>query len=239
MTLIEDEDVVQAFAADRADQALGEGIVPGGARGDQDLADAHVCDSASELVTIDRVPIAEQILGRRIIGKSVDHLACRPGGGRVVGDVDLDEFAAIVAEDDEGKEQAEGEGGAHEEIGGGDLGEMGLMEGAPSRGMPRGSPPHVLGDRELSHIVAEEPKLGLDAATAPGGILASHAANQVPDLAIDRRGPPSSTSWISAPPEPETTSMPGRKSGGGRHQENRTTRPPDELQDGTPRKAPP
>src|SRR5207247_368205 len=114
MTLIEDEDedVVQAFAADRADQALGEGILPGGARGDQDLADAHVCDSASELVTIDRVPIAA----------------------------------------------------------------------------------HVLGDRELSHIVAEEPKLGLDAATAPGGILASHAANQVPDLAIDRRAPGSPSS---------------------------------------------
>jgi len=31
MTLIEDDDVVQAFAADRADQAFGEGILPGGA----------------------------------------------------------------------------------------------------------------------------------------------------------------------------------------------------------------
>src|SRR3989442_6036128 len=116
MTLIEDDDVVQAFSADRADQAFGEGILLGGARGDEDLADAHVRDSASALVIIDRVPISEQILGRRFIGKSVEHLAGRRRGGRVVCDVDVDEFAAIVAEDDESKEQAESEGRDHEEI---------------------------------------------------------------------------------------------------------------------------
>jgi hypothetical protein len=33
----------------------------------------------------------------------------------------MDELAAIVAEDEEGKEQAEGEGRDHEEIDGGDL----------------------------------------------------------------------------------------------------------------------
>src|SRR5213083_2575112 len=198
MTLIEDDDVVQAFAADRADQAFGEGILPGGAGGDEDLTDSHLRDSASERVTIDRVPVAEQIFRSRLIGKGVDHLTCRPRGGRVGGDVDMDEVAAIVAEDEEGKEQAEGEGRDHEEIDGGDLAEMGLEEGAPGRGRPRGSPPHVLGDRELSHIVAEEPKLGLDAATAPGGILASHAANQVTDLAIDRRAPGGSEFVISS-----------------------------------------
>src|SRR5256885_7630387 len=74
MALIEDDDVVQALPADRADEPLREGILPGGAGGDADLADAHVCDSARELVTIDRVPIAKHIRGRRFIGKSVDHL---------------------------------------------------------------------------------------------------------------------------------------------------------------------
>src|SRR2546428_1944240 len=201
MTLIEDDDVVQAFTADRADQAFGEGILPGGAWGDEDLVDSHVRDSASEVVTIDRVPIAEHIFGRRFIGKSVEHLASRPHGGWVGGDVDMDEVAAIVAEGEEDKEQAEGEGGDHEEIDGGDLAEMRLKEGAPGRGRPRGAPPHVLGNRELRHIVAEEPKLGLDAAAAPGGILASHAANQVTDLAIDRRAPRGARSWHSAPGE--------------------------------------
>ena len=35
-------------------------------------------DLASELVTIDRIPVAEQIFRSRLIGKSVDHLTCRP-----------------------------------------------------------------------------------------------------------------------------------------------------------------
>src|SRR5207302_8816775 len=110
MTLIEDDDVVQAFAADRVDQAFGEGILAGGGRGDEGLTDSDSRDLASERVTIDRVPVAEQIFRRRLIGKGVDHPTCRPRGGRVGGDVDMDELAAIVAEDEESKEQAEGEG---------------------------------------------------------------------------------------------------------------------------------
>ncbi len=75
MALIERDDVVQAFPADRADQAFGERILPWGAPGDEDLANTHVCDSARELVTIGRVPIAEHVRGRRFIGKRVPHLA--------------------------------------------------------------------------------------------------------------------------------------------------------------------
>src|SRR3989454_10136034 len=131
MALIEDDDVVQALPADRADEPLREGILPGGAGGDADLADAHVCDSARELVTIDRVPIAKYIRGRRFIGKSVDHLACRPRGSRVGGDVDMDELAAIVAKHDEAEEQTEGQRWDHEEIDGGNLRQVGLQEAAP------------------------------------------------------------------------------------------------------------
>jgi hypothetical protein len=52
----------------------------------------------------------------------------------VAGDVDMDEFAAIVAEDDEGKEQ---EGRDHKEPDGADLVLMGLQEGTPGWGGPR------------------------------------------------------------------------------------------------------
>ena len=39
VAFVEDEDVVEALAADRADDALCEGILPGGAWGGEDLAD--------------------------------------------------------------------------------------------------------------------------------------------------------------------------------------------------------
>ena len=132
MTLIEDDDVIQTFPADRADQAFREGILPGGARGDEDFADAHGRDAASEGITIDRVPIAEQIFGRRVVGEGVDHLAGRPRGGRVIGDIDMDESPAVVTKNDEAEEQTEGQRGDDEEIDGGDLFQVGLQEAAPS-----------------------------------------------------------------------------------------------------------
>ena len=55
----------------------------------------------------------------------------------MVGDIDMYQFAAIVAEDDEGEEQAEGEGGDHEEVDGHGFVEMRLKEGAPGWGRPR------------------------------------------------------------------------------------------------------
>jgi len=134
MPLVEHDEVVEAFPTDGADEAFGVGILPGGARGDEDLTDTHVGDAPSELVPIDRVAISEQIPGRRFIGKGVDHLACRPPGGGMAGDVDMNEFAAIVAENDEGKEQAKSEGRDHEEIDGRDLTQMSGQEGAPGRG---------------------------------------------------------------------------------------------------------
>ena len=45
VAFVEDEDVVEALAADRADDALCEGILPGGAWGGEDLADPHTLDS--------------------------------------------------------------------------------------------------------------------------------------------------------------------------------------------------
>src|SRR3989454_10595334 len=103
---------------------------------------------------------------------------------------------------------------------------MRLKEGAPGRGRPRGAPPHVLGNRELRHIVAEEPKLGLDAAAAPGGILASHAANQVTDLAIDRRGPGGARSWFSAAGELKSPAVAGGERGGVGGKHSRGAPPP-------------
>ena len=55
---------------------------------------------------------------RRVLRKGLDQLARCPDGGGVIGDVEVEEFAAIVAEDDEDEEQAEREGGDNEEVDG-------------------------------------------------------------------------------------------------------------------------
>ena len=82
-----------------------------GARGDADLVDPHPLDSPRELRAVDRVSITKQQPWSRIVWERLDDLLGRPDRGGVIRDVDLDECATVMPEDDEGAEQAVGEGG--------------------------------------------------------------------------------------------------------------------------------
>jgi hypothetical protein len=64
VAFVEHDDEIEAFAADRADDALDEGILPGSARCDDDLANAHTLDPALEVSAVDGIAIAEQVSGR-------------------------------------------------------------------------------------------------------------------------------------------------------------------------------
>src|SRR5260370_12818789 len=52
VTLVEDDDVIQTFTADRTDETLGVGVLPGGSRGSDDLRDSHRSNSITECRTI-------------------------------------------------------------------------------------------------------------------------------------------------------------------------------------------
>ena len=93
MPFVDHDDVIEAFPTNRPDDALGEGILPGGARRDEDLGHFQAFDSPSEHVAVDSVPIAEQVLGRGFFREALDKLAGGPGGGGVVSDVDMGEFS--------------------------------------------------------------------------------------------------------------------------------------------------
>jgi hypothetical protein len=163
------EDVVEALAADRADDTLREGVLPGCAWGGGDLADRHTFDSPPELIAGDTVSITEQVGRSRIIRERLDKLAGGPGCRGMVGDVEVDGQAAVVAKDDEGEQQAEGEGGDDEEVDRDELSGVRRKEGAPRGRWPRRGPVHVLGDGQLGDLVADQSEFGLDAAAAQVG----------------------------------------------------------------------
>ena len=106
VVFVEHDDEIEAFAANGADDALGEGILPGSARCDDDLANAHALDPALEISAVDGIAIAEQVGGAGLVRERVDDLLSRPGGGGLVGDADVEEFSAVVAEYDKAEEQA-------------------------------------------------------------------------------------------------------------------------------------
>ena len=64
-------------------------------------------------------------------------------------DVEVEEFAAVMAEDDEDEEQAKGEGRDEEEVDGDDLSGMRGEKRAPRGRRPRRRPMHVLRDRQF------------------------------------------------------------------------------------------
>src|SRR2546425_12605282 len=98
---------------------------------------------------------------------------------RVVGDVDVEEFVAVMPEDDDREERTESENRHEEEIDGGDVWGLRGEKSAPRGRRPRRCPAHVLGDGQLGDLVAEQGEFGLDAAAAPGRILLGHASDQV------------------------------------------------------------
>jgi len=187
MPFVEDDDVIEAFPSNRPDDALGEGILPGRSRGNEDLAHPQAFHPPCEHVAVDGVSIAEQVLGRCLFWEALDKLLSGPGGGGVVGDVDVDEFSTVVAKDQESEEQVEGEGRDDEEVDGDNLVDKRPKEGAPRRGGSRREATHVLGNGEPGDLIAEEPEFSLDPAPAPGWVLSGHAADQRAEFKIERR----------------------------------------------------
>ena len=133
----EHDDVIEAFASNRADDPLGEGILPGRAWGDEHLTNPHRLGSPCERSAIDSIAITEQVGRSRIVWACLDDLPRSPGCRWMVRDVDMDEFTAVVAQDDEHEEQTEGEGGHEEEVDSNDVPGVRGEKGAPRRRRPR------------------------------------------------------------------------------------------------------
>src|SRR3989449_11442470 len=144
MPFVEHDDVIEAFPSNRPDDSLGERFLPGRSRCEEDLPNPQPFCPPYEHIAVVGVPIAEQVLGRCLFRKALDQLVGGPGGGGVVGDVDMDQLSPVVSKDQESEEQVEGEGGDDEEVDGDNLADMRPKEGAPRRGGSRREAPHVV-----------------------------------------------------------------------------------------------
>ena len=80
VALAENDDVVEAFQTDRADETLGIGILPGGLGRGEHFLDAHALHSIAECLAVDTVAVANHVLGRRVLRESFDDLLGSPAG---------------------------------------------------------------------------------------------------------------------------------------------------------------
>ena len=94
---VENDHVSQAFSPDRSDQPFNIRRLPRRSEGCSNLLDAHVLDSLSNIIAVDRVAIPNEIFRRLIPRERFDQLLRRPYSCRVLGDVEMNDTTTVMA----------------------------------------------------------------------------------------------------------------------------------------------
>src|SRR5207244_13027425 len=121
----QNEDMVQTLPPDRADEPLREGILPRAVGRREDFADPHALNASPKRRPVDAVAIAEEVGRRGVVRERVDELLGGPGGGGMLGHVEVEDAAALVGQHDEDEEDVQVSGGNGEEVDRDEVADMG------------------------------------------------------------------------------------------------------------------
>jgi len=114
----QNEDMIETFAPDRADEPFGEGVLPRAVGRGQHFMDPHALHSVLERVTVYAVAIAEEIERRGVVREGIHDLLGGPEGGGMLGyiEVEVEDAPAVVGEYDEDEEHSQARAGDGEEV---------------------------------------------------------------------------------------------------------------------------
>lgn len=114
--LVENNDVIETISAYGSDNSFNEGILPWRARRCDNPLDIQTSYPTLNLLTINRIPITQQIAWSGIERKFLHQLRCCPLGSRVVCHVEVHNPATVMAKHDEYIEHSKSGGGHCKEI---------------------------------------------------------------------------------------------------------------------------
>src|ERR1035441_99804 len=152
VSLIEHDNVVQTPAADRAHQPFDVRRLPGRARGDPDFLQSQSLGAALEEPAVNAVAVAQQVLRGRCERKGFPELLSRPSCRSSRYDIEVQNAAAMMRQDNKDVEEVKVEGGDDEEVDRHHAAEVIAEESLPVLG--RGSADswdHVFGDGALGN----------------------------------------------------------------------------------------
>ena len=187
MSFVEDDDMIEALAADGSDKAFAVRILPGRPWRTHDFFDVHVVDAISKDRTVDGITITNQKSRHLIEWERFNDLLRGPLRRRMSGDVEVHDLSPVVAQDDESEQDAKRRRGDGKVVDRDDISNMVVQEGSPCRRGRFAKTDSVLVYRRLGDDVAEKREFGLDAWRSPQRILAGHALDQPSDLGFDPR----------------------------------------------------
>lgn len=194
---VQDDQMTEAFAADRAEQPLRMAVLPGRIRHGRPVSDSHRAQAATEDQAIGAVIIAHQMSRPLVPWKGLGELARQPQSGRMIGDLDMRDFAPSQREHDEGVKPAEAKRRHAEHVYRRDLAGISPEEGQPARRRSAARAAHAAGHARLGDAKAELQELEMNARRAPAEIFGAHPANETDELAIDPR--PGTTARLAPP----------------------------------------
>ena len=181
MAFIERDDMVQQVAAAASHPALRRAILPGAFEGSANRMDAQGANSDGDFQSVLGIAIEKQKPGSGIKGKGFAQLLDDPQASGVLGDVEVQNASAFVADDEEAIEYAERDRRNRKEIHRGDGFLVVAKKGKPALARPRipRRSFHPAGDGSFGNIETEHEEFTVDAGSAPGGVLGDHLEDQI------------------------------------------------------------
>jgi hypothetical protein len=98
MLLVQHDHMVKRVSPDTADDPLTIGTLPRRSRGDFDLFNTHVAYSILKRLSVDRVPIPQEIPRGGVPWEGIHELLGRPLGGGVLGDIKMHDATTLVSQ---------------------------------------------------------------------------------------------------------------------------------------------
>ena len=198
--LIQDDDVIEALAPHGADDSLGDGVRARGPDRREQGRGPERPGACGKVRAVGAVTVPDKLAGGPAPRRRLDELTPDPGGGRVRGDVDMDQLTPVVGDEHQNVEGSKRQGGHGEQVGGPDLGPVVGEEGTPRLARWADGPmPAMAANRAIADRSAELEEFAPDPFGAPDGILARHGRNELPNL----RSEPWPTTTRARLPAPE------------------------------------
>ena len=131
--------MVQALSSNRADQSLHIWILPWTVRRREDSLHSQRRDSQTDVMAVNAVPISDEIWGWVSIGEGLYDLLRGPCRSGMLGDIEMQNFATTMLQDEKDEQYLQGDGRHGEEIQGHRLAKMVAQKGLPRLGGGRRS----------------------------------------------------------------------------------------------------
>ena len=188
-TLAEHNNMIQAFAANGANEPFHISPLPGRVGRRQHLFDPHRLDLTDKLLTEDPIAVAQQIAWRTLPRKSVPKLLHRPLNCQMSGDANLENAPAIMRQHQEHAEYLEPNCWHSEKVHRHDTLHIIFQKRSPSLWRRLAIAQHVFGYRRLGDRDSEFEQLAVYSWSTPHRIVATHHPDQITNF-LRQDGPP-------------------------------------------------